>query len=108
MTLEHEGHSVHCVGNGAEAVKALQEAEFDVVLMDIQMPVMDGVTAVQKIRALPGEVRNIPVIALTADAMVGDREKYIGSGMNDYATKPIKPDDLRAIIKKTIGGTGTG
>ncbi len=102
MTLENEGHSVHCVGNGAAAVQAVQEARYDVVLMDIQMPVMDGVTAVEKIRALPGEVRKVPVIALTADAMVGDRERYIASGMDDYATKPIKPGNLLAIIKRTI------
>lgn len=101
-TLEHDGHYVDLVGNGAEAVTAVQNAPYDVVLMDIHMPEMDGMTATKKIRELPGELGNIPIIALTADAMVGDREKYIGSGMNDYASKPVNLDELYGAIQRHV------
>ena len=100
MTLEDDGHYVDVVGNGAEAVQAVQDAQYDIVLMDIHMPEMDGVTAARKIRELPGVACDIPIIALTADAMVGDREKYLDCGMNDYATKPIALDELYAAIRR--------
>lgn len=102
MTLENDGHYVDVVGNGAEAVCAVQDAPYDVVLMDIHMPEMDGVTAAKKIRALAGDIASIPIIALTADAMVGDREKYIDSGMNDYASKPFELEDLYDAIRRHI------
>ncbi len=98
MTLESRGHSVLCVGNGVEAIEAVQQAPYDLILMDIQMPEMDGVTATERIRALPGAVAHVPIIALTADAMRGDREKYLAAGMNGYADKPIRPDELLTVI----------
>ena len=100
MTLEADGHEVDVVANGAEAVQAVQDKTYDVVLMDIQMPEMDGVSATRKIRALPGDVGRIPIIALTADAMVGDRERYMASGMNDYASKPIDLDELYEVLAR--------
>ena len=100
MTLEADGHEVDVVANGAEAVQAVQEKIYDVVLMDIQMPEMDGVSATKKIRALAGDVGRIPIIALTADAMVGDRERYMASGMNDYASKPIDLDELYEVLAR--------
>ena len=86
---------LHIVSNGLEAYMAIQQKEFDVVLMDVQMPQMDGPTATKKIRQLPQPISKIPIIALTANAMKGDREFYIASGMDDYVSKPI---DQRALI----------
>ena len=102
MTLESDGHVVTCVGNGAEAVHAVQEASYDLILMDIQMPDMDGVTAVKRIRELPGRVADIPIVALTANGMVGDRESYLAAGMNDHAVKPIEADKIFSTIRRIV------
>ena len=87
--LRNLGGEVTVAKNGLEALQCLQEQVFDVVLMDCQMPVMDGYTATQKIRELSEEYSNIYIIAMTANAMKGDREKCLNAGMNDYLTKPI-------------------
>ncbi|NQZ83314.1 MAG: response regulator [Colwellia sp.] len=87
--LRNLGAAVIIAKNGLEALQCLQEQEFDVVLMDCQMPVMDGYTATQKIRELSEDYRDIYIIAMTANAMKGDREKCLNAGMNDYLTKPI-------------------
>lgn len=100
--LEDAGHHVHVVANGAEAVKAIQDAAYDVILMDAHMPVMDGVTATKEIRRLPGASAKTPIIALTANAMIGDREKYLASGMDDYASKPFNPDKMIAQIQACV------
>jgi DNA-binding response OmpR family regulator len=71
--------------------------------MDVQMPEMDGVVATEKIRALPGDRGRIPIIAMTANAMKGDREKYLAAGMNDYVSKPIDPSKLFAAIGRWVG-----
>jgi CheY-like chemotaxis protein len=101
-TLELAGHRVDVVVNGIEAVEAVRKAFYDVVLMDAHMPEMDGPTATRKIRTLPGEVSKVPIIALTADAMVGDREKFLAAGMNDYVSKPFQPDVLFATIERWL------
>ncbi len=92
------------VGNGQEAVEALQEKSFDLVLMDCQMPELDGFEATHAIRDESSSVKNrdIPVIALTANAMKGDREKCLDAGMNDYLTKPIKLDVLKEAMAKWL------
>lgn len=100
MMLEHGGHVVDCVANGIEAVSAVLRARYDLVLMDIQMPEMDGVTATKRIRALPGDVADIPIIALTANAMKGDRERYLEAGMTGYVPKPVDITNLFATIAK--------
>jgi len=98
-----QGHMVEIVGTGIAAVAAVRDGDFDVVLMDVQMPEMDGPTAVREIRALEGEARRTPIVALTANALVGDRERYLALGMDDYVTKPIDPAALAAAITRSRG-----
>lgn len=101
-TLEGAGHSVDVADNGADAVKAVKNASYDVVLMDVHMPVMDGMVATTEIRQLPGDASKIPIIALTANAMVGDRDRYIAHGMDDYASKPFVPEKLLLTIQNCV------
>ena len=98
--LGKTAHRIEVVSNGIEAVAAVMRAPYDLILMDVQMPEMDGVAATRKIRELPGEAAKIPIVALTANAMTGDREKYIEAGMTDYVSKPIKAEILLAAIAK--------
>jgi signal transduction histidine kinase/CheY-like chemotaxis protein len=89
--LTKAGHAVDMVENGHQAVDAVRDGDYDIVLMDIQMPELDGVQATEQIRAFPAPKSAIPVIALTANAMSGAKEEYLGSGFDDYVTKPIDP-----------------
>lgn len=98
--LTRGGHSVEAVGNGVEAVAAAKGGHFDVILMDINMPEMDGITATCAIRALDGDVATIPIIAVTANALRGDREKYLDAGMDDYVSKPVKAEVLDAALDR--------
>lgn len=102
--LEIAGHEVFVVRNGQEAVTVLKENEkrIDGVLMDIQMPVMGGIEAAQVIRHSLKD-KDIPIIALTAHAMPGDREEFLQAGMNDYLSKPVEFEDLKKVIAKHIG-----
>ncbi len=95
--LEKEGHHVKVVENGLEAVQAVKMGTYDFVLMDIQMPEMDGLAATRTIRGLEGAISEIPIIALTA---VVDREECLAAGMNDYLAKPLVPRQLMAIIAR--------
>jgi CheY-like chemotaxis protein len=101
--LEKMGHTVEVVENGLEALARLPQLPFDAVLMDCQMPEMDGYEATRRIRAgeVAGVGRDIPVIALTAYAMADDRLKCLQAGMNDYITKPIRPDDLHQAFLRS-------
>jgi CheY-like chemotaxis protein len=92
--------------NGQEAVDALQSSSYDAVLMDVQMPVMDGYTATGVIRR-EERFRDLPIIAMTAHAMAGDHEKSTAAGMNDHVTKPIDPDRLFSTLAKWIGARKT-
>jgi signal transduction histidine kinase/DNA-binding response OmpR family regulator len=96
--LRRAGCIVTTVENGREAVEAVQAGAFDLVLMDVQMPHMDGPTATRAIRALPAPFCDIRIIAMTAHAMAGAREEYLASGMNDYISKPIQPETLLAKL----------
>ena len=98
--LRKQGFEPAMVVNGREAVLAVQRDAYDIVLMDVQMPEMDGISATRAIRALAGPERAVPIIALTANAMVGQRESYLAAGMNDYVTKPIQPSLLFNAIKR--------
>ena len=104
--LKKMGHEVVLAGNGIKAIEAIEEREadhdlpmFDLVLMDMQMPEMDGLEATAKIRALESDVSTIPIIALTANVMSGDRDRVIEAGMNDYLTKPIDLVALKRTLK---------
>lgn len=99
--LEKRGHYVVVAGNGREALETLEKQTFDLVLMDIQMPEMDGLEATAKIREkeqLTGQ--HLPVVALTAHAMKGDQQLCMAAGMDDYLTKPIRPQELDALLGK--------
>lgn len=101
--LGRRGHEVTVVDNGQEAVRTVQvEAFFDVVLMDISMPVMDGIEATSMIRSLPGETGQTPILALTAHALEGDRETFLDAGMDGYQSKPADPDELQEAIARAI------
>lgn len=102
-TLLDAGHRVDVVANGLEAVAAVKDTDYDIILMDAHMPHMDGLTATKKIRELQSPLSDIPIIALTADAMVGDREKFINAGMNDYISKPFDVENLLAIMARHVG-----
>jgi two-component system sensor histidine kinase/response regulator len=99
--LEKMGHQVTLAINGQEAIELLQPDSFDLVLMDIQMPVMGGVEATQKIRDAERKTgRHVPIIAMTAHAMSGDAEKYLSAGMDGYISKPVRAGFLRAEIER--------
>jgi signal transduction histidine kinase/ActR/RegA family two-component response regulator len=101
--LEREGHIVVTAENGREALQALTAGAFDVVLMDVQMPVMNGIEATEALRRSErGSGRHIPVVALTANAMKGDKERYLKSGMDDYLSKPIRRNDLTATLQRAV------
>jgi len=88
------GFNVSAVADGKEAVESVSNDNFDIVLMDLQMPVVDGFQATEKIRTLPKPKRDIPIIALTAHALLGDKEKCLNAGMTDYISKPVSGQDL--------------
>lgn len=106
--LEAEGLTVDVAINGLEALEKLTMMTFDIVFMDMQMPVMGGVEATRKIRALALEtgaeaLRNLPVIAMTANAMLDDKKLCFEAGMNDHLSKPIEPERLRALLEQWLG-----
>jgi two-component system sensor histidine kinase/response regulator len=100
--LKAAGFVVETADNGQIAVERIQNVAYDAVLMDVQMPVMDGYTATREIRNLQSETRNVPIIAMTAHAMAGDEDKSLQAGMNGHVTKPIDPDQLFATLQKWI------
>lgn len=102
--LAMAGHSVRVASDGSEALAALGREPFDLVLMDLQMPGMDGLAATRRIRALPGPARAVPIVALTASAMQSDREACLAAGMTDYLAKPIAPEALHATIARVGRG----
>jgi len=102
LLLRKQGHEVRCARNGQEALEMLHAEDFDCVFMDIQMPEMDGVEATKCLRASQNSIRDIPVIAMTAYAMKGDREKLLAAGMDDYIAKPVDKNDLREVLHRAL------
>lgn len=100
--LEQAGYVAEAVNNGIEAVEAVRKERYDLVLMDIQMPGMDGYEATAEIRRLEGHRRRTPIVALTANAMAGDRERCLAAGMDDYLAKPIRRQDLYETIRRWL------
>ena len=100
--LEKAGYQVMLAENGEQTVDLLKMHDFDCILMDVQMPVMDGVEATKIIRSSAdiGPKKDIPIIAMTAYAMSGDRETFLKCGMNDYVGKPVRMDDLAVTLDR--------
>ena len=101
--LRRAGYTVDTVENGAEALAAVERGSYDVVLMDIHMPVMDGAEALRRIRALPGGSGAVPVIALTAHAMQGVRQEYLAAGFDEYIAKPFDQATLLSVVGRHTG-----
>ena len=101
--LTPHGHTVTFAHDGEQGVARAQAHHFDLILMDVMMPGLDGPSATRMIRALPSPIGSVPIIALTANAMAGDRERYLADGMNDYVTKPINRNLLFATIERVMG-----
>jgi CheY-like chemotaxis protein len=94
------GCQVDVVANGIEAAAAVKEGDYDIVFMDCQMPELDGYGATREIRSGEAGRMRIPVVAMTANAMQGDREKCIAAGMDDYVSKPVNREELEAVVSK--------
>jgi len=106
--LRDSGCTVDTASNGLEAVAALRTLPYDLVLMDISMPEMDGLEATRAIRDLPGSAGTLPVIAMTAHAIVGDRDRFMSAGMNDYISKPVTKHRLYEILDRWLPAGETG
>ncbi|MGD9720529.1 MAG: response regulator [Pirellulales bacterium] len=107
--LERRGHTVIAVNNGRDATDAMATQSFDLVLMDVQMPLMDGLEATRAIRAREaGQNRHTPIVALTAHAMKGDRERCLAAGMDAYVSKPIQPQELQQVVEQMIEKAAAG
>jgi signal transduction histidine kinase/ActR/RegA family two-component response regulator len=100
--LENFGCTVDLVANGADAVRRVAEARYDLILMDVHMPVVDGLTATRRIRAMASARARTPIVALTANALPGQREQYLHAGMTDYVSKPIQPKLLLEAISRAL------
>ena len=103
-TLKRLGLTADVVANGEEAIRVLEQTSYDIILMDVQMPVMDGLQATAVIRDPTSAVLNhdVPIIAMTAHAMQGDREKFLEAGMTDYTTKPLATEDLASALERCL------
>jgi CheY-like chemotaxis protein/HPt (histidine-containing phosphotransfer) domain-containing protein len=102
--LKKLGLQADVAENGLECLKSLKSKTYDLILMDIQMPEMDGIAATRHIRKSTAVYNTIPIVAMTAHAMQGDRERFLAAGMNDYVTKPVSPQSLAAALDRWLPG----
>jgi CheY-like chemotaxis protein len=100
--LKRFGYQADVAGNGQEAVDGVMAVSYDLVLMDCQMPVMDGFEATRIIREREGDARHTRIIAVTANAMEGDRERCLAAGMDDYLPKPFRAADLKRVLARWL------
>jgi CheY-like chemotaxis protein len=105
--LRHAGYTVTQAVSGETALRLIADSTFDLILMDMQMPGLDGYTTVRAIRNIPTTV-NIPIIAVTASSMPGDRERTLAAGCNDYVAKPIDTRMLLEVVAQYLGGASSG
>ena len=105
--LTHRGYTVGQAISGADALRMIAETPFDLVLMDMQMPGLDGYATVRTIRELAAG-KQVPIIAVTAHSMPGDRERTLDAGCTDYVSKPIQTQDLLQLIEHYLGGSYVG
>lgn len=101
--LDHLGFSAEVASNGLEALQALARRPFAAVMMDCHMPIMDGYTATRQIRQDEGEGEHLPIIAMTAGAIQGDRERCLEAGMDDYVSKPVTPGAIEKVLTRWLG-----
>jgi len=107
LQLQKLGHTVDTAANGLEVLGALELVRYDVILMDCQMPAMDGFEATRQIRQRSFGSKTVPIIAMTANAMQGDRESCFAVGMNDFVSKPVRLEDLAAALDRVASGRFT-
>lgn len=100
--MRRDGHKVDVAHNGEEAVAAAATGVYDIIFMDMHMPVCDGVEASRRVRALASDAASVPIVALTANAMPADRQKCIAAGMNDFLSKPFEPSDIQEMLAKWV------
>jgi CheY-like chemotaxis protein len=100
------GYAADVVGDGLQAIAALEAGEYDVILMDVQMPELDGLEATRRIRARWPD-RAVHIVAMTANAMAGDRDACLAAGMNDYVSKPIRPPELAEALARAPSPVST-
>jgi CheY-like chemotaxis protein len=93
---------VEVVENGEQVLAALEKDDYDCILMDVRMPVLDGVEATKKIRQSKSGYKDVPIIALTAHAMLGDRQKFLDAGMDEYIAKPVDNEELKEVLKRSV------
>ncbi|HWQ54021.1 MAG TPA: ATP-binding protein [Bryobacteraceae bacterium] len=108
LLLQKQGHSVAVAANGEEALRACGQEEFDLALMDVQMPVMDGIACTRAIREREGATqRHLPVVAMTAHALKADRDRCLKAGMDDYVSKPVRVKELAEAIERCVAAPAT-
>ncbi len=100
--LQKRGHETRTADNGQEALELLRRESFDLVLMDVRMPVMDGLEATRRIRNGEAGDPRVPIVALTAHALTGDQERLLAAGMSDYLAKPFNLEDLDRVLARTV------